>query len=760
MTRLRAGASLFVALTLACATAPKPAPAPGHAGDEPSAAEHLARWLAGLRDVSPFSAREAGTRAPIFGAAKGDIRDVYRKVAPATVLIRAGRGFGTGIVFDARGYVLTNHHVIANAESVDFKRRVEIERGHLAATGVMEPDKEVLTAWVLKSDPLLDLAVLKIDAPPKDLKALRVSTKDPVPGEPVSALGNGGIGLLWAIKDGEISSIGKLATHLAQIVGSECRVADDPAVAEACRSSSKSAALERSLIEKEVPGLVIQTSCTISPGDSGGPLVNRAGELVGVNAFLRSDPRAPVTSNFHIHVAEVRTFLKEVPAEPAALVPDPFELVSFGAWVDGDGDGKNDLYLGRTGALADLGQATPQTKYAFGARTMTADFALARVGTQWLAWYDVDGDGRFDRVVMDGAAGQPARAWKLDGRQLGVFVGASKLVDASIFGDEPRRARMSAVEQLVLEGVGLAKPAEVSLSNLPKLAAPITSGARFADADRDGRFDTLVAPTLNGTRYLFDPAQTQFGALRAADAQAVAGKGVAPVLVVNQGSKRWIFVKGALVLGLEAGKSDVVSRAWTADGTKELPEWSGRDAIHAVTAHFSGDEQKRLRMALGLNLSYPIRGEPPAGAFPHPVFDVGVDIAAEESDVPGLQWSAVSIIGTRNDSSALVFALDEGALKGVTASQREAEVRKGKGIDFAWVARDGWEWFLYDLDHDAQFDAAIIKQGTKLEGRRIAKDGTVTVDVSLTKPVQPALFQDGRAKALEKLAPSFFGGTP
>jgi len=155
---------------------------------------------------------------------KGDLREVYRKVAPATVIIRAGTSYGSGVIVDARGFVLTNHHVIAHAELVDLKARVQVQRGALSPEGVMVLDDKPLTAWVLKSDPLIDLAVLQIVDPPADLPSVKVSKRDPVPGEPVAALGHGAIGLLWAIKDGEVASVGKLATHLASLVGTDCVV--------------------------------------------------------------------------------------------------------------------------------------------------------------------------------------------------------------------------------------------------------------------------------------------------------------------------------------------------------------------------------------------------------------------------------------------------------------------------------------------------------------------------------------------------------
>ncbi|MBS1152649.1 MAG: peptidase and chymotrypsin/Hap [Myxococcaceae bacterium] len=202
----------------------------GAAPVEPSN-DQVEAWLQELRGAPAPNQTRIKARSVAPPKAKGDVREVYAKVAPGTVLIRTGRGFGTGIVLNARGYILTNHHVIAPAQVIDFKQQVTVELGKLDEDGLMAKEGKPRTAWVLKSDPLIDLAVIKLDDPPADLKPVKVAEKDPVPGEPVSAVGNGGIGLMWAIKDGEISSIGKLATHLALLVGSECQVSTDPAVA-------------------------------------------------------------------------------------------------------------------------------------------------------------------------------------------------------------------------------------------------------------------------------------------------------------------------------------------------------------------------------------------------------------------------------------------------------------------------------------------------------------------------------------------------
>ncbi len=775
-TRRRGTASFAAVLALAaCASTPPPPPtAPGRPGDD---GERLARWLSAMHETAPEPTGPLRLREQRFPAAKGDIRDVYRKVAPTVVLIRSGGGFGTGAVINSAGYVLTNHHVIARAEAVDFKLRVEVERGHLSAQGVMEPEGKPMRAWVLKSDPLIDLAVLRLDAPPADLKALKIAARDPVPGEPVSAVGNGSIGLLWAIKDGEISGIGKLSTHLARLAGGECHVADDPVAAERCRAAASSAELERRLLEAQVPGLVIQTSCTISPGDSGGPLVNRAGELVGVNAFLRSDPRAPVTSNFHVHVAEVRRFLKEVPAEPVSRAPSPWDNApGAGAWADADGDGKDDLlvvgYPGRAAVFADLLQSSPHADawVPLAARAkVDADLALAKVSGRATAWYDVDGDGVFDRLVVDGEAGQPARAWRLGkGNAVLGFTGAAKLVDADAFPEGERRTRLLAVQSQLVAATGVGVD-DSALSALPDPFASVLPGARLLDADRDGKLDTVSAISALGPVYFFDPAQASFPELTGAGLTDALKRRTlkASVAVVQRGARRWYFVGGegrfTQALASADSRAELVSDAWTLDPKgrpgEAQPLWFGRDAAHAVTGSFTGAEQGRLRTALGTLLLARPRTTLTPGGFPHPVLDVGADVRAEDSGVADYQWAAVSVVGTRTQASAVVLELDKAALKGVSAAQREEATRKGAiGTDFSWTSRGGFEWYQYDTDHDGTVDAVIIRQGPRTEARRIA-DGVVTDAPELAKgpPVRPSLFPDKeRADALRALAAVFF----
>jgi len=745
----------FVLLALAgCATTPTGPAAP--LAEPESDARALCAVLARVRPAGSTSALSAHVRAPIFGAAKGDIRDVYRKTAPATVLIRAGDSFGTGIVINAKGYILTNHHVVAPAQTVDFKRRVTVERGRLGANGVMELDPTPLPAWVLKSDPLIDLAVIKLEAPPADLHAIKVASRDPVPGEPVSALGNGGIGLLWAIKDGEISSIGKLSTHLAQLVAARCEVADKRTADEACKRLNASADLEKAIIEREVPGLVIQTSCTISPGDSGGPLVNRASELVGVNAFLRSDPRAPVTSNFHVHVAEVRKFLKDVPAEAVAVVPDPLDLMPFARRLDVDGDGRAELLVDGTG-----GQANVAVELGSSGRGIDPDLAVAWVQRRHLAWYDLDDDGHFDRVVVQEEDGQ-AKAWALGPKlKLGKPLGAARLIDAALFTG-PTRARMAELVPVVSRLVGggdAADPRAIPPAAELALAPPLP-----IDSDRDGKTDAFYVTTLSGARLYLDPSQRTLPGMTQKAAMEGLQKGTlaTDVQLFTVGNRTWAFIGSAehrLALWATANEQVVEEAFFLAPEGRGAakPELFGVPLFRALARTYRGEELARLLKGfaqasgrVAKSSQYP---------FPVPQVDVTFEPRAEPSGVAGLEYSAVSGLSEFADVTGFVFELNAEALKGATPESREADFKRGaSGTDFAWVGFGDWQWYLYDVDADGTFEAVVIVHGDQVEGRRVAKDGAVTVDAKLSggKPLKPALFPDARADAARKLGAVFF----
>ncbi len=146
-------------------------------------------------------------------------------------------GMGTGVIVDERGYIVTNHHVVAGVESL---------RTTLA-------DGSTYTARVISYDKKHDLAIIKIDAS-KPLTVMSLGTSsDLMLGETVFAIGNA-FGYEHTATQGIIS------------------------------------ALKRDVDVNEKQGYknLIQTDASINPGNSGGPLINLEGEVIGINVAIRA----------------------------------------------------------------------------------------------------------------------------------------------------------------------------------------------------------------------------------------------------------------------------------------------------------------------------------------------------------------------------------------------------------------------------------------------------------------------------------------
>jgi Do/DeqQ family serine protease len=146
---------------------------------------------------------------------------------------RQEQAVGSGVIVDAaRGYVLTNHHVIRNAEQVIVTLK----------------DRRQLKAKVVGTDPGTEIAVLQIEA--KGLAALRFGDSDAMQvGDYVIAIGNP-FGIGQTVTSGIVSALG------------------------------------RSGLSPEGYEDFIQTDASINPGNSGGALINLRGELVGINTAI------------------------------------------------------------------------------------------------------------------------------------------------------------------------------------------------------------------------------------------------------------------------------------------------------------------------------------------------------------------------------------------------------------------------------------------------------------------------------------------
>src|SRR6058998_426719 len=174
---------------------------------------------------------------------------VVAKVRPAVVNIATrqlsydallrpvpAQGIGSGVIFDARGYVLTNNHVVEHAQQI----RVTL------------PDGRAFPGKLVGADPLTDLAVVKIDG--RDLPAARLGDSSKLEvGETVIAIGNP-----LGLEGGPTVTVGVVS------------------------------AVARSIEEPGGAGLydLVQTDAAINPGNSGGPLVRMAGDVIGINTAI------------------------------------------------------------------------------------------------------------------------------------------------------------------------------------------------------------------------------------------------------------------------------------------------------------------------------------------------------------------------------------------------------------------------------------------------------------------------------------------
>jgi putative serine protease PepD len=239
-------------------------------------------FIIGLLVLS-FTLLNVGQAFSITEDEKNNIT-VYEKVADGVVNVTSTaiqmdfffnafptQGSGSGSIIDTKGHILTNHHVVANAQKLEVT----------LADGSKWPAK------LIGSDPDNDLAVIKIDAPKEKLKVISMGdSKSLRIGQKVLAIGNP-FGLQRTLTTGIVSSLGRT---IRSEVGT--------------------------LIED-----VIQTDAAINPGNSGGPLLNSEGEIVGINSAIISPTGGSVGIGFAIPVITAKRVVPELIAKGYVTYP-------------------------------------------------------------------------------------------------------------------------------------------------------------------------------------------------------------------------------------------------------------------------------------------------------------------------------------------------------------------------------------------------------------------------------------------------------
>jgi S1-C subfamily serine protease len=238
---------------------------------------------------SPASAAPAATPlllAPAAGAAIEDERnsiEVFRAASPATVFVTQTRivadmfslrtaevpaGSGTGFIWDERGHVVTNFHVIAGED-----RRAP------AGIQVTLHDRKTYDAEIVGIDPAHDIAVLKLPAAAAGLVAIRQPPPDQEVqvGQKTLAIGNP-FGLDHTLTTGVVSALGR------EVVGIGNRTIRD----------------------------MIQTDAAINPGNSGGPLLDSRGQLMGMNTMIFSKSGSSAGIGFAVPVKTIRRVVPQL----------------------------------------------------------------------------------------------------------------------------------------------------------------------------------------------------------------------------------------------------------------------------------------------------------------------------------------------------------------------------------------------------------------------------------------------------------------
>jgi len=261
--------------------------------------------------VNVYSRRVVQTRAPIFNDAL--LRRFFGNAFPLAVpRQRVLNSLGSGVILDPSGLIVTNDHVIKDAEEIS----------------VVLSDRREFAAKVLLADEYLDLAVLKINVPGEKLPVLPIGDSDGLEvGDLVLAIGNP-FGVGQTVTSGIISGLARTGTGINEF------------------------------------GSFIQTDAPINPGNSGGALVDMDGKLVGINTAIFSESGGSIGIGFAIPTGLVRSVLYAV-RHGERVVQQPW------LGVDGKGVGADEarkLGLSRPGGVLveDVTAGSPAAKAGIG----------------------------------------------------------------------------------------------------------------------------------------------------------------------------------------------------------------------------------------------------------------------------------------------------------------------------------------------------------------------------------------------------------
>ncbi len=214
-----------------------------------------------------------------LGSEEQNAIDIYKRVSPSVVNITSyktqyinyffevypetSEGQGSGAIINDKGYIVTNYHVVGDADRV---------------TVALSQNEDVYEADIVGTDADNDVAIIKLRNPPKNLTVINQGTsEDLLVGQRVYAIGNP-FGLDRTMTCGIISALGRPI------------------------KSGKGTVIDNA----------IQIDASVNPGNSGGPLLDSSGRMIGINTMIISPSGGSVGIGFAIPSDKVREICDEI----------------------------------------------------------------------------------------------------------------------------------------------------------------------------------------------------------------------------------------------------------------------------------------------------------------------------------------------------------------------------------------------------------------------------------------------------------------
>lgn len=239
--------------------------------------------LLGDRAVTSTGSSNSSQAGPVIVNNREDVNAITAaavKATPSVVTIKATSGSeggtGSGIILDGEGHVLTNTHVVT-LDGTAANAAIEVRMS----------DGKVYSAEVVGTDPLSDLAVVKIQNGSGLVPAVLGDSGKLNVGDTAVAIGSP-LGLTGTVTDGIVSTLNRtisVASSAAPKEGADNSQGGDQGFQFAPPDGGQG---QSTANQGSISINVIQTDAAINPGNSGGALVNTKGEIIGVNVAIAS----------------------------------------------------------------------------------------------------------------------------------------------------------------------------------------------------------------------------------------------------------------------------------------------------------------------------------------------------------------------------------------------------------------------------------------------------------------------------------------